>query len=467
MRCLTALLLAALATPLWAAPATACRVPGIASEVRCGSVDRPLDPAQPAGPRIELHYVVVPATARRKFDDPVFLLAGGPGQSAIALAGATLPLLARLANRRDTVFVDQRGTGRSAPLDCAVPRHAPLAEQLDTGNALALMQRCREALTKLPHGDLRFYTTTLAVDDLDAVRRAIGAARINIVGASYGTRVGLELLRRHPQAVRRAVLDGVAPPDMVLPVSFSTDNQAAFDALVAVTPGLRRDWDALLARLPVETAVVHPVTGRPETLTIKRDTALAAVRGPLYVPALASALPAALAGAAAGRFDGLVGLATALGGGRGPQLAMGMHFSVVCAEDAPRLDVATDPPGADFGDSFAALYRGVCAQWPRGEVPADFTQMPAAQSPVLLLSGGIDPATPPRHGARVAAALGAKARHVVVPHAGHGVLAIGCMRDVLFRFVAADTDADALAVAADCAARMPRPTPFALPQAAP
>ena len=128
-----ALLTAAL---LWAGAAQAqaltdCRVPGIRNSVQCGVVQRALDPARPDGPKIDVHYVVVPAMARRKLPDPVFLLAGGPGQSAIGVAPQTLPLFGRLNNRRDIVFVDQRGTGRSAPLNCADSGRETMADQLD------------------------------------------------------------------------------------------------------------------------------------------------------------------------------------------------------------------------------------------------------------------------------------------------------------------------------------------------
>jgi len=84
---------------------------------------------------------------------------------------------------------------------------------------------------------------------------------------------------------------------------------------------------------------------------------------------------------------------------------------------------------------------------------------------VLLLSGGLDPVTPPRHGDRVAQALGAKARHVVVPNAGHGVMGLGCLRDVLYRFVDAATDEAALNVDAVCVNGVPRPPMFGLPGA--
>ena len=82
-------------------------------------IQRPLDPQQPQGVQIDVHYLVVPALARNKQRDPVLMLAGGPGQSAIGVAPAVLPRLTRLNYRRDLVFIDQRGTGRSAPLKCA------------------------------------------------------------------------------------------------------------------------------------------------------------------------------------------------------------------------------------------------------------------------------------------------------------------------------------------------------------
>jgi pimeloyl-ACP methyl ester carboxylesterase len=447
-----------------------CRVAGIRNEVQCGVLARPLDPARPDGVKIEVHYVVVPALARRKLPDPVFLLAGGPGQSAIALAPTVLPLFARLNNRRDIVFVDQRGTGRSAPLACADTRQLPLAEQVDPERQIEQLSRCRAELQQLPYGDLRFFTTTIAMQDLDAVRARLGAERINLVGASYGTRAALELLRQFPSRVRRGVLDGVAPPDMALPASSGIDSQAAFDAMLAACeqeaactqrhPTLRADWVSLLKSLPKPVTVAHPLTGERETFVLTRAMLLAALRGPLYAPSLAAALPQVIADAARGRFEPLLGLNSVLATRRELAPAMGMHFSVVCAEDVPRLAQAAEPPGADFQADIATLYQRVCAEWPRGEVPAAFYSLPPSASPLLLLSGGLDPATPPRHAERAARSLGRNALHVVAPHAGHGVMSLPCMRDVMFRFIDAADDAQALAVDAACVKSIPRPPAF-------
>jgi pimeloyl-ACP methyl ester carboxylesterase len=481
----SALLMACAALPALAAEDAApglsrCRLEGVETDAWCGKLSRPLDPAEPAGARIDVHYAVLPALARRKLPDPVFVFAGGPGQSAIDLAAPMSRVFARFLNRRDVVLVDQRGTGRSAPLKCDTPSPLqPLALQMDTQQQVQRLHQCRDQLAARPEGRLGLYTTPIAMADIDAVRRSLGAERINAIGASYGTRAVLEYMRQFPATVRRAVIDGVAPPDMRLPISVSSDNQAAFDAVLAACqneaacaarhPKLRDDWKALLASLPREVVVAHPATGRHETVRLERDTVVGMVRPALYVPALASALPLAVSEAAAGRFEPLVGLSSALSGGGGAGLAEGMHFSVVCAEDMARPEAAgagrNDPPGADFGDSFARLYAGVCAGWPRGAVPAAFYTLPPAPVPTLVLSGGADPVTPPRHGERVAQALGANARHVVVAQAGHGVMMLPCMRDVVYRFIDAEDPAGALAVEADCAARVPRPPAFVPPVA--
>jgi len=457
------------------APPSPCRLRGVEHEALCGVVKRALDPSRPQGPQIDVHYAVLPALARNKKPDPVFFFAGGPGQSAIDLAPAVGTMLGRFSNRRDIVLVDQRGTGKSAPLQCERDDPAlPLAEQFDLKRQRELQSACLERLKALPHGDLRFYTTTIAMADADAVRAALGAEQVNVIGGSYGTRAVLEYQRQFPQRVRRAVIDGVAPPDMVLPASFSPDNQAALDALFdacakdkaceAREPRLAERWRALRTSLPRKVTLAHPLTGRSESFELTADLLLGMVRGPLYVPALAAALPSAIGDATRGRFEPLAGVAMAFGGSRrAPQLAAGMHFAVVCAEDFPRLAQATDPPGADFGDSFAAIYREVCPRIARGEVPDAFYSVPPAPAATLVLSGGIDPVTPPRHGERVTKALGANARHVRVPNAGHGVMGIGCMRDVLYRFVDAATDAEALKVDGACVTAIPRPPMFALP----
>jgi pimeloyl-ACP methyl ester carboxylesterase len=459
-------------------PMKPCRVDGMSNELLCGSVRRALDPAHPEGVQIDVHYLVVPAMARNKQPDPVLMLAGGPGQSAISVAPAVLNRLGRINNRRDLVFIDQRGTGRSAPLQCDDDSRLSMAQSTDMKAQFARLQTCRDKLAKLPYGDMRFFTTSIAMQDFDAVRQALGAAQWNLVGGSYGTRAALEYLRQFPDKVRRTVLDGVAPPDQILPASLSMDTQAALDAEFAACekepqcnrmyPALRTEWAALLRSLPRNVTVRHPYTGNSEQLSVTREAVLRAVRGPLYAPVSTSALPEAIHSAAHGRFDSLIGLAGAQGGStKAMRLAMGMHFSVVCAEDVPRLAMAKDNTNTDFGNMDVALYTQVCATWPKGTVPEGFYTVPAATSPVMMLSGGADPVTPPRHAQRVAQLLGSQVQHIVVPEMGHGVMALGCMRDVVFKFIDTKENSAALPQDASCATRVPRPGVFVPVQVAP
>ena len=455
-------------------PTKPCRVEGWPNELRCGQIERPLNPAEPQGRKITVHYLLVPAKSRSKLPDPIVLFAGGPGQSATRLAPKMIGGLSGLNNRRDLIFIDQRGTGLSAPLQCPDARGLPMAEAMSGAGQLRLLQRCSAELQKLPHGDLRFYTTTVAMQDFDAVRQQLGVQRWNLIGASYGTRAALEYHRQFPQAVRRTLLDGMAPPDQTLPDSMSADAQAALDRVFSACeenarctqayPQLRTRWQQLLQSLPREVKLPHPLSGAPEGVMLEREALLRAVRLPLYTPAMTAALPAALHAATQSRFEGLAGLASGMGMSGKDRLFDGMHFSVICAEDGPRLAAeGQSASGRDFGDADARLYRQVCAQWPRGEVPAAFYKISAAQSPVLLLSGGADPVTPPRHGQRVAEALGTKALHLVAPNAGHGVMRTTCLREPLLRFFNAASDDEALALKADCLERMPRALPFIPP----
>jgi pimeloyl-ACP methyl ester carboxylesterase len=447
-------------------PLHACRLVGLEHDAQCGVLKRPLDPARPEGTQIDLHVVVIPALARQKLPDPIFFFAGGPGQSAVGLAGTIEHLTSRLGARRDLVLIDQRGTGHSAPLQCAVPTaEESLARALDRSREIAALDACRASLQKLPWGDLRFYTTTIAMADADAVRAALGADQVDLVGVSYGTRASLEYLRAYPTHVRRVVIDGVAPPDMVLPESDDVDADAALAALfrdcaaekacALAHPALAPTWQGLLAALPKAVDFVGPVTGEARHVTMTREALRGLVRPGLYSPPLGALLPYAIEQAAAGRYESLMAMAAG-----SIDISEGEHFSVICAEDAPRMGPA-GKPGSDQGAQ--AMYRAACANWPRGDVPAAFYTIPRSPAPVLLLSGGLDPVTPPRHAERVAKALGPKARSVVVANNGHNVTAIACMRDAVFHFINAASDSDAQAVDLRCAARVPRPLAFEPP----
>ncbi len=451
-----------------------CRIEGFKNEVQCGSIKRPLDPASPQGVQIEIHYVVIPAVARNKLEDAIFYFEGGPGGSAIKAAPMIMARLGRLNSRRDVVFVDQRGTGKSAPLECKPSeseRLPTLTDLTDNEKMVERLKRCQTELEALPYGKdggLRFFYSELALKDADAVRAALGYEKINLIGGSYGSRAALEYMRQFPSHVRRSVIDGIAPPDMVLPQTVGIDIQSAWDKLLddcekdeACTkryPKLRAQAAALVASLPKDVSAINPATGRQESFTLTRMGLASSMRLPLYAPSIAATLPFVIAEASEGRYTPLVGISSAMWSGGPDRMALGMHMSVICAEDFPRMTTpATTHVTALFGDQLANFYKPVCPGWfgaNKPVVPDAFYAVPPATFPTLVLSGGADPVTPPRHGEYVAKSLGAKARHIVAPQVGHIVMFQGCARDMVMKFIDTKDDEQALKLDEACIAKL-------------
>src|SRR5689334_202807 len=175
---------------------TECRVPKLATAAQCGTLEVPEDRARPAGRRLAIAVVVLPAATLSPRPDPLIMLPGGPGQSSEALA----PLAGALTGvrrSRDIVLIDPRGTGKSAPLRCPAlaPRDA-FAELAQEQTIAAAAQRCIAELRAGGEADPAQYTTSAVVADVDAVRIALGYDRITLWGGSYGTRVAEEYLRR-------------------------------------------------------------------------------------------------------------------------------------------------------------------------------------------------------------------------------------------------------------------------------
>jgi pimeloyl-ACP methyl ester carboxylesterase len=453
----------------------ACRIHGIDTEVLCGELSVPEQripvPAHP-GRTISIHFALIPALARGKHLDPIFVLAGGPGQAATSVGGLVLPLFSRLNRERDIVLVDQRGTGGSNPLQCNNaddPDNAAL--DLDPKAQTLRLAGCAAEL-KAKGNDLTQYTTPIAVRDLDEIRAHLRYPTINLWGASYGTRVALEYLREFGAHVRTATLDGVAPASMKLPISGALDADQALDRLIADchaddpcnqrVPNLASRVDGLFARLSTGAAkaeVILPRTGQRQSVEISRAVVSGWVRAPLYSPLTASLIPDLVVRAGQGDFSPLLAASLAVTGDVTDDLSFGMHLSVICSEDMSIITPAdiSSLAATRFGESFFEQYRALCAQWPVGALPATYFEPVKSDVPVLLLSGGIDPATPPRHAEKVALTL-SHARHLIAPNLGHGISLQGCGPDLVDQFI---RGADPGALDGACLKSIPRPPFFA------
>ncbi|MBA2302564.1 MAG: alpha/beta fold hydrolase [Acidobacteria bacterium] len=185
-----------------------CSVEGVARAALCGSYEVWENRASARGRRIPLNIVVIPAAGRDRQKDPVYYFDGGPGVAATSSARRISALLPLVSQSRDLVFVDLRGTGRSHPLNCAVlPDDAPLPRHLDE---FLSDDYVRECLAR-QDADVRFYTQPIAVDDINEVRAALGHERINVFGASAGSRQAQLYMRRHPSSVRSASFTAFSP----------------------------------------------------------------------------------------------------------------------------------------------------------------------------------------------------------------------------------------------------------------
>jgi pimeloyl-ACP methyl ester carboxylesterase len=448
-----------------------CRLQGVDTAARCGTYEVWENRDAKAGRRIKLNIAVIPARISTREPDPLFVFAGGPGQGAVALAAQVQPLFARLNDTRDLVLIDQRGTGKSHPLGCDQGEEQPLQSMFEDALPEKLVERCLAHMD----ADPRLYLTSIAVEDFDEVRDALGYARVNLWGASYGTRMALEYIRRHGDHVRTVVLDGVAPATMKLPLSFVSDGEVALNKLIEACatdercrksyPDLHGTIDSMKARLavaPARAEIQDPRTGERTQIKVNENVFLSGLFRPLYVAELASLLPYGVANAADGDFNPLLAQNLEFVDDVSENLAVGLHLSVICSEDIPRI-VPEDLARASrsfFGTALVDDFVRACKQWPRGKVPADYYDPVRSDLPVLIFSGGIDPATPSHYAEEVARTL-PHSRQVVAPQIGHGVSLHGCAPRLIESFVrAGNVDA----IDGKCLGKIPRPL-FMLPLA--
>lgn len=401
------------------------------------------DRAEGAGRKIALEVLILPARSDEVEPDPIFFLAGGPGVSALMNRGFFMGTPWR--EHRDVVFISQRGTGGSMRLDCDLPGSADdLAGYLEPVFDTEALGDCLRELEL--EADLRMYSTPIAMDDLNEIRAALGYEQINLVGGSYGTRAALIYMRRHPETVRCAVLNGVAPLKFTNPLYHAAAAQQALEKIFAecaadpVCAGafgdLEKKLETVLARLEAEPAAVtltHPETGEPIAATLSREGFAEGLRIMMYrdsrrVPLLVQ-----------GAYEGALGpfAQAALESERGIRdaIAFGMLMCVTCSEDVARIDPEMVGPlteGTFAGAGRVQRQMAACEAWPKSQLPERFAEPVRVDVPTLIISGTLDPVTPPMWGDLLAAQL-PRSRHVIVPGA-HGVRG-GCIDGVVQQFL--------------------------------
>ncbi|GAB2524629.1 alpha/beta fold hydrolase [Microbulbifer agarilyticus] len=410
---------------------TPCHGSGWADALRCYAI--PVTGLQ-AGQVAELTVLVAPSLSEAH-REPLYLLAGGPGQASSDLVKLLNPL--RKINReRDLVFVDRRGAGRSQVFDCGLSDSPPA----DIERFVELLADCYQANPERPLA----LTSRQTVEDLEQVRMALGHEKISLWGGSWGTRTALLYQQWYPQSLQSLVLDGVAPIDSKVFLTAQAAEAALMELQQACSadPVCRGfgDWrnalDLILVNWDKASAVSFPdpFTGLPSEEPVESWMLANAVRTALYDPSVAAQLPFAIDQAAKGNLlplSGIVGLFARLEG----SMAMGLTFSVACAEELSRMqhdEILADAAGTFLGQAFVQPFVRGCAQWP---VPSrEYPVSEPRSHPVLLISGSADPITPPLYAEQALDHLENR-QHLIVQGGGHINSTRGCIPDLMEEFL--------------------------------
>src|SRR5579859_8187814 len=398
------------------------------------------------GRKIALSIMVLPAFTDKPAPDPFVPIGGGPGQSAIeAFPGAGY--INTLRQQRSILLIDQRGAGHSNLLQCQLKDLNSAQSIIGDFYDREKLRACRAELEK--HADLTQYTTSIAADDLDEVRDALGYDKISVFGGSYGTRAGLVYLRRHQEHVRTLTLEGVAPPQYKIPLPFARTIQKSVEHLIDACalddfckrsfPHLASEFRTIVDRLeksPAQLNVRNPVAGKTQQVTLSRGMFLANLRPVLYVPAFASQFPSMIHHAFKNDWAGYGAAVLAMNTRLERILARGMSFSILCAEDLPNItetEIKNETEGTALGDFQVRLYQKACQEWPRASIPKDYLAPIHSEAPVLLISGVLDPATPPEMAEQTAHDL-AHSRLISIQEGTHGT-GSPCIDGLITNFV--------------------------------
>lgn len=429
-------------------------------EIRCGTFSVYENRARASGRRLELAVRVVPSAARSPAPDPLVVVStGGPGQTNSEVV--PLGFFRAWRQDRDVVLVDLRGTSLGNRLDCpSSGSDAHPAGYLDPLFDPVRVAACRRLLEA--RADLTQYTTANVVDDLYDALRALGYSRVNLWGASGGTREVLEFLRRHPAIVRSAIVEGVAPVSFKNPLPHARAAQVALDSLFAQCardpacassfPNLRGEFLAVLDRLgkrPVRAPMPRELGGLDSTAQVTRDAFAEVVRTMSYAARNERTIPYMVHRAAAGDFTPFLMAGVAANQRIRESIRLGFLLSQTCTEDVPRItdaEIASQTAHTYIGDRRVLAQRAACAAWPRGLVrPADFTPV-QSDVPVFLLSGSIDPVAPWSFAAEAAKHL-SRSIHIIAPggHVPGGPCVEAMERQFLRRAMPADVDTTCVA----------------------
>lgn len=427
-----------------------CHVKGIRQQVQCGTFTTPENYAEPNGVKIDINFVVLPAIDNSQEKLPLMFLAGGPGQAAAELAGGIYKGFNEIRKTRDMILIDQRGTGKSHPLQCEESLEIDPYTSMPEDFSVADIEQCLSQLT----GNLSQYNSENAIRDFDGIRAALGHQQVHIYGGSYGTRAGLVYMRMFPDSLKSVVLDSVGPIEVPIGLFGKSADQSFIKlvencqkdrACAAQYPDIAKEFAEVSAKLslaPVTVEIAHPTLGTNTKFTISKDKFISSIQMQLYSTQTRSLVPLLVHQAYLGDFKPLAGLIAQGEGGMG--IYIGLHFNIVCNEDLPMISAAMKADDADnnFAQGMSLNMIGkACETWPKYQPSSDFYQTVTADIPTLIMSGDLDPVTPASNGDKADKNL-PNSHHIISKNNAHIVASTPCGINIVNEFLEKQTPSE-------------------------
>jgi pimeloyl-ACP methyl ester carboxylesterase len=361
---------------------------------RCGRLRVAEDPSNPASRILTVAIIAIRHRTTGLPKEPLFILKGGPGETATDGVEGTVRMFADVLQDHDVVLINQRGTAPGS-LRCEPAARAFLVPRDPEG--------CLRRLTA--RADLRMYTTEHFIADLEAARAALGYDRINVWGGSYGSRAAYVYAKRYPSRVRSVVLIAPAPLASSVLDNYEVNGRRALDGVVQGCLGdaaCRRTFPAVASQV---AALRNGLTDRFEQFGLQ---AL------LYSSSTANSIPLIADRVAAGDRSAFETAIEQVRASLLPRLTLGLNLAVFCSEELPYREQG----GGDRDSFLRAEYEDACRNWPQAAVVPDFRTVVRLDIHALVIAGERDPATPPSW-AQLAAAQFTTSQIVIVAGEGH------------------------------------------------
>ena len=448
-----------------------CYPSGVDTEAYCDQLHVPLNWSDPQSTALTLNTIIVPAVRANPEPDPVVVLVGGPGQGAADTIAQLLPLLMRVQQHRSIVFMDQRGTGPTSPLRCSLTED----DFDDPAVILPELKSCGQELVE-SGVDPKYFVTSALVKDTEALRKKLGVEQLNLYGISYGSRLALAYMQAYPERVRAAILDGIAPSNVPLGSDFGHNAQRALENLIhdcttdsecskqfpELKSTLNTVWKTLQEPLKLNLPNSH--TYQWSERKLDQNTLQSSLNIMLYDSELSALIPYVLNAAQHGDWQPLL---VHTEHNIADTVSWEMYLSVVCSEDEhqlPDTDLSSDEAEDSeqntanpsdyvpqvFGKKVSEDLKQMCSVWPHQDVPiVSYTTM---ATPTLLMSGTLDPATPPENTESLKPLLSAHTE-VIFSGTGHNTLRTQCALSLFEDFLKQPSTA----LDVQCASTLKRP----------